>query len=42
MGELPEVSLLYPALRLMFAEHYEEVEHKAAKRQFRQERERAS
>lgn len=32
--------LLYPALRLMFAEHYEELEHKAVKRQLRMERER--
>lgn len=42
MGALSEVPLLYPALRMMFAEHYEEIEHKAAKRQFRQERQKAS
>lgn len=38
--ELPLVPLLYPALKLMFAEHYEELEHKAAKRQMRLEREK--
>lgn len=32
--------LFYPALRLMFAEHYEELENKAVKRQLRIERER--
>lgn len=30
--------LLYPALRLMFAEHYEELEQKAKKRQLKMER----
>ncbi|XP_049817981.1 ribonuclease Z, mitochondrial isoform X2 [Aethina tumida] len=40
MDELPLVPVLYPALKLMFAEHYEELEHKAVKRQLRMERER--
>ncbi|GLV41872.1 Ribonuclease Z [Carabus blaptoides fortunei] len=35
LDELPLVPLLYPALRLMFAEHYEELEHKAIKRQLK-------
>lgn len=38
MDELPLVSLFYPALRAMFAEHYEELENKAIKRQMRLER----
>lgn len=40
MDELPLVPLLYPALKIMFAEHYEELEHKAVKRQLKIERER--
>ncbi|CAH0564098.1 unnamed protein product [Brassicogethes aeneus] len=40
LDELPLVPLLYPALKLMFAEHYEELEHKAVKRQLRIDRER--
>ncbi|KAG5890173.1 hypothetical protein JTB14_014340 [Gonioctena quinquepunctata] len=31
---------LHPVLKVLFAEHYEELEHKAAKRQMKQERER--
>lgn len=37
---MPLVPHLYPALRLMFAEHYEELEHKAVKRQLKIERQR--
>ncbi|KAJ8941617.1 hypothetical protein NQ318_000323 [Aromia moschata] len=40
MDELPLVPKLYPSLRLMFAEHYEELEHKAVKRQLKIERQR--
>ncbi|KAB0794016.1 hypothetical protein PPYR_13636 [Photinus pyralis] len=39
LDELPLLHLFYPALRLMFAEHYEELETKSFKRQMRQERE---
>ncbi|XP_067005978.2 ribonuclease Z, mitochondrial [Anabrus simplex] len=39
-SELPLLPLLYPALKLMFAEHYEEMEQKAARRLMKQERER--
>lgn len=39
LDELPLLHLFYPALRLMFAEHYEELETKSFKRQLRQERE---
>jgi len=39
MGELPLLAMMYPALRLMFAEHYEEMEQKTARRLLRQERE---
>lgn len=42
LDELPLVPLLYPALKLMFAEHYEELEHKAVKRQLRIEKSRAA
>ncbi|CAG9773790.1 unnamed protein product [Ceutorhynchus assimilis] len=38
LDELPLVPLLYPALKIMFAEHYEELEHKTLKRQLRAER----
>lgn len=38
LDELPLVPLLYPTLRLMFAEHYEELEQKARKRQLKVER----
>ncbi|KAK9692788.1 Metallo-beta-lactamase superfamily [Popillia japonica] len=41
LSELPILPLLYPALRLMFAEHYEELENKAVKRQLRIERQRS-
>ncbi|KRT80632.1 hypothetical protein AMK59_5821 [Oryctes borbonicus] len=41
LSELPLLPLFYPALRLMFAEHYEELEHKAIKRQLRIERQRS-
>lgn len=40
LDEMPLVPLLYPALKVMFAEHYEELEHKAVKRQLKQERQR--
>ncbi|XP_018570801.1 ribonuclease Z, mitochondrial [Anoplophora glabripennis] len=40
IDELPLVPHLYPALRLMFAEHYEELEHKAVKRQLKIEKQR--
>ncbi|KAL1494480.1 hypothetical protein ABEB36_010074 [Hypothenemus hampei] len=36
--ELPLIPLFYPALKIMFAEHYEELEHKAVKRQLKSER----
>lgn len=39
LDELPLVPLLYPALKIMFAEHYEELENKAVKRQLKSERE---
>ncbi|KAK5641003.1 hypothetical protein RI129_009550 [Pyrocoelia pectoralis] len=39
LDELPLLPLFYPALRLMFAEHYEELETKSIKRQLKQERE---
>ncbi|XP_030751633.1 ribonuclease Z, mitochondrial isoform X3 [Sitophilus oryzae] len=38
VDELPLLPLLYPALRIMFAEHYEEMEHKAIKRQLKSEK----
>lgn len=40
MDELPLIPILYPALKLMFLEYYEEMEHKTAKRQMKIERER--
>ncbi|XP_050513162.1 ribonuclease Z, mitochondrial isoform X2 [Diabrotica virgifera virgifera] len=40
LSDLPLIPELYPALRLMFAEHYEELENKAVKRQLRIEREK--
>ncbi|KAK4874327.1 hypothetical protein RN001_013687 [Aquatica leii] len=39
LDELPVLPLLYPALRVMFAEHYEELETKSLKRQLRLEKE---
>lgn len=42
LDELPLLSLLYPALKLMFADHYEELEQKAAKRQLKKERREVS
>ncbi|KAJ8922916.1 hypothetical protein NQ315_001458 [Exocentrus adspersus] len=42
MDELPLVPYLYPALKLMFAEHYEELENKAVKRQLKFEKQRAA
>jgi len=39
LDELPLVPLLYPALKIMFAEHYEEMETKSVKRQLKSERE---
>nr|XP_008197361.1 PREDICTED: ribonuclease Z, mitochondrial isoform X2 [Tribolium castaneum] len=41
LDELPLIPLLYPALKLMFVEYYEEMEQKAAKRQMKIEREKA-
>nr|CAD7454337.1 unnamed protein product [Timema tahoe] len=41
-SDLPLLPLLYPALKLMFAEHYEELEQKAARRIMRMEREKAA
>lgn len=41
MFDLPHLYLLYPTLKLLFMEHWEEMEHKAQKRQFRKERELA-
>ncbi|XP_048520039.1 ribonuclease Z, mitochondrial isoform X2 [Dendroctonus ponderosae] len=38
LDELPLVPLLYPALKIMFADHYEQLEHKAVKRQLKAER----
>ncbi|XP_066248505.1 ribonuclease Z, mitochondrial [Euwallacea similis] len=38
LDELPLVPLFYPALKMMFAEHYEEMETKAIKRQLKNER----
>ncbi|KAF5288455.1 hypothetical protein FQR65_LT02107 [Abscondita terminalis] len=38
LDELPVLPLLYPALRVMFAEQYEEIENKSLKRQMKQER----
>ncbi|XP_066140566.1 ribonuclease Z, mitochondrial [Euwallacea fornicatus] len=38
LDELPLVPLFYPALKIMFAEHYEEMETKAIKRQLKSER----
>ncbi|XP_044272419.1 ribonuclease Z, mitochondrial isoform X2 [Tribolium madens] len=40
LDELPLIPLLYPALKLMFVESYEEMEQKAAKRQMKIEREK--
>ncbi|XP_017785544.1 PREDICTED: ribonuclease Z, mitochondrial isoform X2 [Nicrophorus vespilloides] len=40
MDELPLVPILYPALKMLFADHYEELETKAVKRQMRLEREK--
>lgn len=40
LDELPLLPLLYPALKLMFVEYYEELEQKAAKRQMKIEREK--
>lgn len=40
LDELPLLSLMYPALKSMFVEHYEELEHKAVKRQLKIEREK--
>lgn len=34
--------MLYPTLKLMFAEHYEELENKAVKRQLKLERSKAA
>jgi len=42
LDELPLVPLLYPALKVMFAEHYEELEFKAAKRLLKMERDELS
>lgn len=39
LGELPLLPMMYPSLRLMFAEHYGEMEQKTARRLLRQERE---
>uniref|UniRef100_A0A1B6FUU4 Zinc phosphodiesterase ELAC protein 2 n=1 Tax=Cuerna arida TaxID=1464854 RepID=A0A1B6FUU4_9HEMI len=39
LSDLPKLPLMYSALKLMFAEHYEEMELKAIKRQLQQERE---
>ena len=39
MGQLPLLPLMYEALRLMFAEHYEEMEQKTARRLLRREKE---
>ncbi|XP_060521936.1 ribonuclease Z, mitochondrial isoform X2 [Cylas formicarius] len=41
LDELPLVPNLYPALKVMFAEQYEELEHKAVKRQRRLEKDEA-
>ncbi|CAH1971818.1 unnamed protein product [Acanthoscelides obtectus] len=41
LDELQLLPLLYPALKTMFAEHCEELEHKAVKRQLKLERERS-
>lgn len=38
LDEMALVPLLYPTLRLMFADHYEELEQKAKKRQLKMER----
>jgi ribonuclease Z len=38
LGELPLLPLMYPSLRCMFAEHYEEMEQRATRRLARQER----
>ncbi|KAJ9587573.1 hypothetical protein L9F63_019004, partial [Diploptera punctata] len=40
MGQLPLLPLMYDALRRMFAEHYEEMEQKTARRLLRKEKER--
>ncbi|XP_072394529.1 ribonuclease Z, mitochondrial isoform X2 [Diabrotica undecimpunctata] len=40
LSDLPLIPELYPSLMLMFAEHYEELENKAVKRQLRLEREK--
>ncbi|CAG9833007.1 unnamed protein product [Diabrotica balteata] len=40
LSDLSLIPELYPALMLMFAEHYEELENKAVKRQLRLEREK--
>lgn len=42
LDELHLVPMLYPALKLMFAEHYDEMENKAVKRQLRIQRQRES
>jgi hypothetical protein len=39
LEELPLLPMMYPSLRLMFAEDYEEMEQKTARRLLRQERE---
>ncbi|XP_069692325.1 ribonuclease Z, mitochondrial isoform X2 [Periplaneta americana] len=40
LGEVPLLPLMYPSLRLMFAEHYEEMEQKTARRLMKQERQK--
>lgn len=39
LSDLPKLPFMYPPLKLMFAEHYEEIEQKAVKRQLKFERE---
>lgn len=41
LNDLQKLPLMYPALKLMFAEHYEEMELRALKRQLQKERETA-
>lgn len=41
LDDLKKLPLMYPALKLMFAEHYEEMELRALKRQLQKEREMA-
>lgn len=40
--DLPHLYLLYPTLKLLFMEHWEEMEHKALKRQYKKDRELAA